>query len=103
MKKCFVLFLLLFLQFKSEILEAVGLEAFELGLLMGTESDPTEEEETQIYCFQHLLLLENTAAKYISSLKRVGRKECNGSSFANLILSKHCYIWVFLGFLEIAP
>ena len=80
-KKCFVLFLLLVLQFKSEILEAVGPEAFELGLLMGTESDPTEEEETQVYCFHHLLLLEYTAAKYISVLKRVRTKLCNGKIF----------------------
>ena len=74
-EKCFVLFLLLFLQFKSEILEEVGPEAFELGLLMGTESDPTEEEDTQVYCFYHLLLLEYTAAKYISLLKKVGTKK----------------------------
>ena len=59
---------------KSEILEAVGNEAFELGLLMGTESDPTEEEETQVYCFHHLLLLEYTVAKYISVLRKVGTK-----------------------------
>ena len=56
-----------FLQLKSEILEAVGPEAFELGLLMGTESDPTEEEETQVYCFHHLLLLEYCAAKYAAT------------------------------------
>ena len=78
-----------FFPFKSEILEAVGPEAFELGLLMGTESDPKEEEKTQVYCFHHLLLLEYTAAKYICILKRVGIKVCDSNSFANSVLSKY--------------
>ena len=56
---------------QDEILKAVGPEAFELGLLMGTESDPLEEEQTQVYCFHYLLLLEYTAANYVATLSKV--------------------------------
>ena len=49
----------------------MGNEAFELGLLMGTDSDPTQEEETQIYSFHHLLLQEFVAAKYVATLDEV--------------------------------
>ena len=38
---------------------------------MGTESDPLEEELTQVYCFHHLLLLEYTAARFLSTLPKV--------------------------------
>ena len=56
---------------QAEILQSIGQEAFELGLFMGTESDPLEEEQTQVYCFHHLLLLEYTAAKYVFTLNKV--------------------------------
>ena len=61
--------------FQNEIIQAVGQEAFELGLLMGTESDPLEEEQTQVYCFHHLLLLEYTAARFVSTLPKVYIKQ----------------------------
>ena len=57
--------------FQDEILEAVGPEAFELGLLMGTESDPTEEDQIQVYYFHHLMILEFVAAKYVATLSKV--------------------------------
>ena len=38
---------------------------------MRTEPNPLEEEQTQVYCFHHLLLLEYTAAKYVSTLNKV--------------------------------
>ena len=53
-------------------MEAVGEEAFELGLLMGTESDPMEEEQLQVYCFHHLLLTQFVASKYVATLDAVG-------------------------------
>ena len=56
---------------QDDILREVGPEAFELGLLMGTESDPREEEESPVYCFHHLLLLEFCAAKYVALLTKV--------------------------------
>ena len=54
----------------------VGPDAFELGLLMGTESETTEEESTQVYCFHHLLLLQYTAAKYVAALSLVRYELC---------------------------
>ena len=51
-------------------MEEVGEEAFELGLLMGTESDPTEEQ-MQVYCFHHLLLAQFVASKYVATLDPV--------------------------------
>ena len=52
-------------------MEEVGKEAFELGLLMGTESDPMEEEQMQVYCFHHLLLAQVVASKYVATLDPV--------------------------------
>ena len=52
-------------------MEAVGPEAFELGLLMGTESDPLEEEQAQVYTFHHLMLLEYTASKCVARMPKV--------------------------------
>ena len=57
--------------FKDEICQAVGPEAFELGLLMGTECDPLEEEQGKVYSFHHLMLLEFVAAKYVITLDDV--------------------------------
>ena len=52
-------------------MEAVGPEAFELGLLMGTESDPLEEEQTQVFTFHHLMLLEYTASRCVARMPKV--------------------------------
>ena len=49
----------------------MGKEAFELGLLVGTESDPTEEEQTTVFSFHHLLLQQFAAAKYLTGLDKV--------------------------------
>ena len=38
---------------------------------MGTESDPSEEEETHVFCFHHLMILEFVAAKYAATLDKV--------------------------------
>ena len=56
---------------QNEIINIVGPKAFELGLLMGTESDPLEEKQTQVYCFHHLLIQQFMAAKYVASLDKV--------------------------------
>ena len=52
-------------------MDAVGPEAFELGLLMGTKQDSTEEEEIEVYCFHHLLFLEFIAAKFVQTADKV--------------------------------
>ena len=38
---------------------------------MGTESDPLEEEKTQVYCFQHIVFQEFTAGKFVATLDMV--------------------------------
>ena len=60
-----------FFLFQDEIIQNVGKEAFELGLLMGTESDPLEEEQTQVCCFQHIVFQEFTAGKFMTTLDKV--------------------------------
>ena len=49
----------------------MGEEAFELGLLMGTESDPREEEQCTMFSFHHFLLQQFAAAKYVVTLDKV--------------------------------
>ena len=48
-------------------------EAFELGLLMETEPDPLEEEQSQVYCFQHIVFQEFTAGKFVAILDMVNQ------------------------------
>ena len=53
-------------------MNAVGHEAFELGLLIEVKAEPQEEEEEgRLYCFHHLLFLEFIAAKYVSTADKV--------------------------------
>ena len=52
-------------------MKTVGEEAFQLGLLMGTESDPKEEGQTTVFSFHHFLLQQFTAAKYVVTLDKV--------------------------------
>ena len=40
---------------------------------MGTESDPSEEEQHQIYSFHHFMILEFVAAKYVITLNDVSK------------------------------
>ncbi len=54
------------------ILERVGPDALKLGLLMGTEDDPQEEEQQEVLSFHHLLIMEFCAGKYVSTLSEVG-------------------------------
>ena len=49
----------------------MGEEAFVLGLLMGTESDPREEEQCTMFSFHHFLLQQFAAAKYVVTLDKV--------------------------------
>ncbi len=62
-------------QFQSEILEKVGPDALKLGLLMGTEDDPREEEQQEVFSFHHLLIMEFLAGKYISVTPQEVRTE----------------------------
>ncbi len=57
---------------QGEILDKVGEHASKLGLLMGTEDDPREEEQQEVLSFHHLLILEYCAGKYISTLTQAG-------------------------------
>ncbi len=59
------------LSLQSEILDKVGTDALKLGLLMGTEDDPREEEQQEVLSFHHLLIMEFCAGKYISTLSEV--------------------------------
>ena len=52
-------------------MKTVGEEAFQLGLLMGTESYPKEEEQTTVFSFHHFLVQQFTAAKYVVTLDKV--------------------------------
>ncbi len=56
---------------QSEILDKVGPDALRLGLLMGTEDDPREEEQQEVLSFHHLTFMEFAAGKYISTKSRV--------------------------------
>ena len=47
-----------------------GAEALDLGLLIGTETN-TQEEETDVLCFLHLLFQEFAAAVFICELPTV--------------------------------
>ena len=60
---------------QDEILQNVDPEAFELGLLMGTEPEP-KEEESQVYCFQHRVFQEFIAGKFIATLDVVSIPLC---------------------------
>ena len=57
--------------FQAEIMVKVGASALKLGLLMGTEDDPSAEEQQEVLSFHHLLLMEFCAGKYISTLTKV--------------------------------
>ena len=56
---------------QEDILEEVGQEAFELGLLMEKEFDHLREHRTQSYSFYHLLLFRYLVAKFIATLDKV--------------------------------
>ncbi len=58
--------------FQREVIEKVGFDALKLGLLMGTEDDPREEEQQEVLSLHHLLIMEFIAGKYISTLSEVG-------------------------------
>ncbi len=62
-----------FLFTQAEILEKVGPDALRLGLLMGTEDDPSEEEQQEVLSFHHLTFMEFAAGKYISTLTEVSQ------------------------------
>ena len=66
---------------QEEILREVGPEAFDLGLLFGTESDPAEEEQEQLFCLDHMLLLEFVSAKYLATAEKVCVQSCPGEIF----------------------
>ncbi len=69
------------LSLQSEILDKVGTDALKLGLLMGIEDDPREEEQREVLSFHHLLIMEFCAGKYISTWREV--------SFCRQLLSPH--------------
>ncbi len=57
-----------------EILEKVGPDALRLGLLMGTEDDPSKEKQQDMLSFHHLTFMEFAAGKYISTFTEVREK-----------------------------
>ncbi len=67
----------LFSSLQSEILEKAGPNALNLGLLMGTEDDPREEEQKEVLSFHHLLIMEFLAGKYISTLSEVSTEHAS--------------------------
>ena len=52
------------------MIDKVGENALELGLLFGVEI--SQEEETDAVCFQHVMLQEFTAAVFIARLDKLG-------------------------------
>ena len=48
------------------MIRVAGKEALELGLLFGTEDLTSQEEETDVLCFLHLLLQEFAAAIFLT-------------------------------------
>ncbi len=77
---CCICVLEKFFYIQSEILEKVGPDALKLGLLMGTEDDPREEEQQEVLSFHHLLIMEFVAGKYLSTLTEVSK--CTYNSFS---------------------
>ena len=61
------------LLFQEEVIRLAGEEALELGLLFGTENLSPQEEETDVFTFQHLMLQEFVAAHFISQQDKVGQ------------------------------
>ena len=59
------------LYFQEEVFCEAGGEALELGLLIGAEDPNPQEEETEMFCFPHLLFQEFVAANYIAELAKV--------------------------------
>ena len=55
------------------MIRVAGEDALELGLLFGTENLTPQEEETDVFCFQHLMLQEFVAAHFISLQDKVGQ------------------------------
>ena len=55
--------------FQDEIIEHLGEEVFELGLLMAMESE--EGEQTQVFGFSHQLFQEFTAGKFVATADKV--------------------------------
>ena len=64
------------LSFQEEVISVAGEEALELGLLFGTENLTPQEEEMDVFCFQHLMLQEFVAAHFISQQDKVGQSSC---------------------------
>ena len=62
--------------FQEEIIDEVGYEAFELGLLTGIEPDPLEEEQKQRFRFSHLIFQEFTAGKFAATQEAVSSRYC---------------------------
>ena len=62
-----VIFVLFLYATQEEIIEEVGQEAFELGLLTGIEPNPHEEEQKQRFSFNHLIFQEFTAGKFAAT------------------------------------
>ena len=61
------------LLFQEEVIRLAGEEALELGLLFGTENLSPQEEETDVFTFQHLMLQEFVASHFISQQDKVGQ------------------------------
>ncbi len=78
---------------QHEITCNAGTDALKLGLLMGTEDDPREEEQQEVLTFHHLLIMEFCAGKYISTLPDVSCAQGDSHTPQKL------YLHIWCGFL----
>ncbi len=56
---------------QKEVIKVAGLDALELGLLFGTESQVVQEEQPDVVSFGHKSFQEFIAGKYLAQLNKV--------------------------------
>ena len=76
---------------QEEVVRVAGEKALELGLLFGTENLTPQEEETDVFCFAHLMLQEFVAAIFIAGQDKVVLQHLPLNTLANYTIKNIKY------------